>query len=526
MEETATLGRLAALLGPAVAEVRTAPGGLDVVVRDLVIYDAVDTTELQAGDLVLAVGVDASAPDAVTLLERAAGAGAAAVMMKISGPASPALVAACGGTSIIAVPPGTSWVSLLGLVRTALPPEVRQPLGGDADAFGDLFALANAIAGMVGGSTIISDLQHRVLAYDTLGSPVDDRQRQAILSRQIPLDLVKVYRDAGIFERLRSSGEVVHYDMPEVGLVARAAIGVRAGDEPLGIIWVAQGEEPLGESADQALKGAAGLAALHLIRHRGSRDLERRRRGELLRGLFDGRIAPARAASSLGFARSSKIAVLAVEVLGTEEEIASKSERALDLLVLSFESHRRRAVSVEVGGVVYVLLDEGPNPDGARRPKVIDDVVGWVGRSLRAELVVGIGPTVPLREVAETKFGAEEILRVLRRRSSAAVADLRDVRSEVAMNRLRDHLTNDALVAHDVLDLLAAEDERKASAHVQTLATYLQCLSNVRAAAELLGIHPNTLRNRLAKIEDLTGVSLDDPEERFLLELQLRLRRE
>lgn len=524
LAETATLGHLGALLGPAVAEVLIAPSGLDVVVRDIVVYDAVDTTELHAGDLVLAVGIDAAGPSAVALVARAAAAGCAAVMMKVSRPLSPEVVAACGGTSIIAIPFGMSWVGLLGLVRTALPSEVRRPVSGDADTFGDLFALANAIAAMVGGSTIIGDLQNKVLAYDNLDYPVDERRRQAILGRRMPPDLVEVYRDAGVFERLRTTSEVVQYDMPDVGLPARMAIGVRAGDEPLGVIWVAEGTDPLGDAAEQALKGAAELAALHLIRHRASGDLDRRRRSELLRGLLEGRVTPRGGASSLGFDASSKAAVLAIEVLGRDEEAASKSERALDLLALSFESYRRRAVCVTIESVVYVLLGEGPEPAKPRLRSVIDDVVGRVSHSLRAGLLVGIGRTVTLRDVTESRFEAEEILRVLRRRGSPAAADLSDVRSDVAMNRLRDHLATDVLLAGEVLDVLAAEDASTNTAHVPTLAAYLQSLGSVRQAANLLGVHPNTLRNRLAKIEELTGVNLDDADDRFLLDLQVRLR--
>ena len=524
LEETATLGRLTALLGRSVAEVLTAPSGLDVVVRDLVLYDAVDTTEVHAGDLVLAVGIDADGAGGVGTLERAAAAGCAGVMMKLSGPPSPALFAACGGTSLIAIPFGMSWLSLLDLIRTALPPEVRRPMSGDADAFGDLFALANAIAAMVGGPTIIGDLQHKVLAYDTLDYPVDERRREAILGRRMPADLVEVYRESGVFERLRTTGEVVRYDLPEAGLPNRMAIGVRAGDEPLGVIWVAQGTEPLGDAAEQALRGAAELAALHLIRHRASGDLERRRRGEVLRALLEGRIAPARGATSLGFDASAKVAVLGFEVLGPDEASASKLDRAVDLLVLSFESYRRRAVCVVIGPVVYVLLGEGPEPDSALMRSVIDDVTNRVGHSLRADLLVGIGRTAPPRDVTVSRSQADEILRVLRRRGVPATADLRDVKSEVAMNRLRDHFGEDALLAGGVLDALSAEDERKGTEYVATLAAYLTALGEVRSAAARLGVHPNTLRNRLAKIEELTDVALDDADERFLLDLQLRLR--
>lgn len=37
-------------------------------------------------------------------------------------------------------------------------------------------------------------------------------------------------------------------------------------------------------------------------------------------------------------------------------------------------------------------------------------------------------------------------------------------------------------------------------------------------------MHPNTVRYRLAKVQELLGVSLRDVDDRFLLELALRVR--
>jgi DNA-binding PucR family transcriptional regulator len=59
--------------------------------------------------------------------------------------------------------------------------------------------------------------------------------------------------------------------------------------------------------------------------------------------------------------------------------------------------------------------------------------------------------------------------------------------------------------------------------------TYLRRFGDVRAAASELGVHPNTLRYRLRRAEELVGIALGDPESRLLVELQLavlrRLRR-
>jgi DNA-binding PucR family transcriptional regulator len=56
------------------------------------------------------------------------------------------------------------------------------------------------------------------------------------------------------------------------------------------------------------------------------------------------------------------------------------------------------------------------------------------------------------------------------------------------------------------------------------LAEYLQRFGDVRAAADDLHIHPNTVRYRVRRAEEILGMSLDDPDSRLLLEIQLLIR--
>ena len=51
---------------------------------------------------------------------------------------------------------------------------------------GDLFALANAVALMVGGATTIEDRQSNVLAYSSADDPIDTPRRETILGRKVP----------------------------------------------------------------------------------------------------------------------------------------------------------------------------------------------------------------------------------------------------------------------------------------------------------------------------------------------------
>jgi purine catabolism regulator len=75
----------------------------------------------------------------------------------------------------------------------------------------------------------------------------------------------------------------------------------------------------------------------------------------------------------------------------------------------------------------------------------------------------------------------------------------------------------------DVLGRLEAYDAVRGTALVATLETFL-ATRNAALAARRLYLHYNTLKNRLAKIEEIIGPYLDDPDRCLSLALALRLR--
>ena len=65
-------------------------------------------------------------------------------------------------------------------------------------------------------------------------------------------------------------------------------------------------------------------------------------------------------------------------------------------------------------------------------------------------------------------------------------------------------------------------DERNDSNLTESLAAWLDAFGDVRAAAATLFIHTNTLRYRLRRVEEISGIDLADPDQRFAAMLQLR----
>ena len=111
-----------------------------------------------------------------------------------------AAVAEETGLALLAADEDLAWHHLDALISAALAAVARPAAGGGATPVGDLFALANAIAAMVGGATAIEDPYLHVLAYSTLpGQSIDEHRRQGILGLQVPYVPVNEaqYRELG-----------------------------------------------------------------------------------------------------------------------------------------------------------------------------------------------------------------------------------------------------------------------------------------------------------------------------------------
>jgi DNA-binding PucR family transcriptional regulator len=71
----------------------------------------------------------------------------------------------------------------------------------------------------------------------------------------------------------------------------------------------------------------------------------------------------------------------------------------------------------------------------------------------------------------------------------------------------------------------ASETELSRELLGSTLDAWLRHRGRTEAVAKALHVHPQTVRYRLARLRELFGSRLDDPDGRFELELALRARR-
>lgn len=518
-------------VGAGLVEIIRAPAGLAVPVGEFVINDPTDQRSIEPNDVILAVGVAVSDREAAALVRRAGDGRAAAVIFKLEpGGVSQAVVDASSDScvALLGVAPDIVWGQLHALLRTA-----RAAAGAPADVgpggapVGDLFALANAVAAMVGGATTIEDPRSTVLAYSSTDAPIDQARRETILGRRVPDGWLRRLRDDGIFRRLWAEGVVrVDYSGTDPDYRTRLAVAVRAGGEILGSIWVIEGHRPLDAKAETALAEAGQIAALHLLRHRAGDDLERRSRGDLLRSVLGGRTPPEVLGPALSIAPRTFVTIVAFELdLDPDISLADQTvmvDRAVGLIAIHCEAFRRQAASVAEGRIVYLLLPDRESPDPARLVSFASALLDHLADGFKVGAKVGIGATAPgLGGVIGSRNDAEQALRVLAAEPAGTIAHIDAIRSRAVLLAMRDLAKQNPGLRAGKLDRLVAHDRDRQGAYVETLRAYLDAFGDVAAASSRVNVHPNTFRYRLRRLLELSEIDLADPSERLITHLQL-----
>ncbi|TWG08497.1 CdaR family transcriptional regulator [Saccharopolyspora dendranthemae] len=526
------LRQLLTAVGDPLVDVLAAPRGLDVEVRDVVIVDPEEESgSTRDGDFVLVIGARGRA--AAPLVRAAARAGAPAVAVKVgSEPEARALrdTAIAGGVALLGVRPEVRWERLEAYAHNAID---NARLTSDADvgeALGDLFSLAQTVAAMTDGIVSIEDTASRVLAYSRSDDEVDELRRLSILGRQGPEQYLAMLREWGVYQRLRAGEDVVRIeDRPDLGIRRRMAVGIHAGSQPLGSIWVQEGRRPLSERSERALLGAARLAALQLIRQRSEATAGPRLRENLLAGLLEGRVDARSVADNIG-ADADRPAVVAVFTLRPagavdRSELELQRSEMTGLISVHASAYRRSALVTTIGSRVYVLLPELPERSaGQSALSLMSEIVAAAKQHLSSRVQAGVGSAVlTLDEVAESRAEADRVLDALVHDIDAEVATISDVRAQVVISEILTVLQGNERYRDARLAALHAHDAEHATELARSLLAYLDHFGDVKAASSALHVHPNTLRYRVRRATDLTGIDLADSTERLNTHLQLLL---
>lgn len=529
---SASLGRVLDDLGDSLLELVVGEPEHEGEIGGIVIHDPDDEPVQPPGALVLGVGITAA--DLPQLVRDIGRRGAVGLVVRAPVTLTAALRAAVedSGLALLGLRRGATWAQLTALLRSLLAegdigPAEPETLGGLPS--GDLFAVANAVGALLDAPVTIEDRSSRVLAFSGRQDEADASRVETIIGRQVPERYARMLTEAGVFRQLYREHRPVVVNPADLGADTvskqRVAIAVRAGDEVLGSIWAAMDGEVTPERA-ATLYDASKLVALHLLRVRAGADVQRRLRTDLVSTALEGGAGARDALSRLGLA-GRRVVVLA---LGLQHDPDAGAASELDRVADAFAAHLSASVAdaavAVVGGIAYGLFPApgGTNAEAEERAgRLAEEFVERMGARTTAVVAVG-GVASDLGPLTVARATATRVLRVLRDGlAQRRVARLSDVHTESLLVELRDLAAARGDQPVGPIAALLEYDARNDADLTETLAAYLAALGDVRAAAAALFIHPNTLRYRLRRLEEVSGLDLADPDQRFAAMLQLRI---
>ncbi|BDU06855.1 PucR family transcriptional regulator [Nocardia cyriacigeorgica] len=501
-----TLDRLANILGGYGVRLRLGSMPRSTELRSVVLHGG-DQGPAEVGDVLLGVGARSVAEVVGWAVS------ARAVVALVRGEDEFADDTQTEEVAVMVIDPAVAWSEVAAAVY-GLVQEGRETEAGRGPT--DLFALADSLSTAVDGAVAIEDRLSRVLAYSRPQQHLDPARVETILSRQMPPWLHAVFDAHGVFAHLAASDEPLFVPAQEErGMTGRMVVAVRVGEQLLGSVWVSC-PAPLTGARHQALAAGARTVALHLLRSRASADLERQVESELVIRLLEGAADAAAVAGRLGLAPQG------LRVIALQAGIADEQHAAL---LVIFErattgfGWSRSSRSALVGDTVYTVL---PADQAATARRWISERQAALPPQMT--VLAGISGVARATELAAARREADECLALCAVQAQSADAEplaYDESWDEILLQRLRTAGSSGRTPVRGPVSQLRRHDQANSTQYVATLGAWLQAQGDPVAAGAQLGVHENTVRNRLRKMAEVTDLGLDDPRRRLATMIEL-----
>jgi sugar diacid utilization regulator/putative methionine-R-sulfoxide reductase with GAF domain len=311
---------------------------------------------------------------------------------------------------------------------------------------------------------------------------------------------------------------------------------VRAGDDVLGVLAVEVPERAQDqEGRRRALEHGATVLALELSKERAAAEVERRLRGDLIEEVLAGGLDAdeaerlARQAERLGHRLPSRAWVLVIEPDGQGDEDGTGSEQdvVLDRRLTELLARRVPAsLTLLRSSSAVVLLPEESAADLPSAERIAESLRATLSAVVQVgSASAGIGNlATSVFELGRSHQEARQALRLARRAGTRA--QVTSYRSLGAFRLLLEVQSPEALrrFVSEVLGPLVDYAQSRDTPLLETLEALVAARWVRRAAARDLGIHINSLNYRIARIEELTGTPVSDPEVRVAIAIALHAR--
>ena len=498
-------------LGSAVVLARA--GHLDATVTNTLVTDPEYPVAPNVGALSVATGYRSDTEAFGDLVASARGAGAAGIVVKGLPPAG----TGADELAVLGVDPRSDWAQLIALIRAAT------DYSGVSDHPEDsLFGLADAIASLCGGPVVVHDPGWQLLAYSG-GDPQDQVRHESILGRRAPASQLAGLREAGIIDRLNRGDVVGLQDDQIAGMSRRYAVAVRAGTEPLATIWLMPPADVEHTEIEQRLRRAADIAALPLLRHAAAGPTGSDTGDAAFSALLAGKRTERIVAEQLGVEVDTGFVLCGLRATTPGEQDRAATARRLLALTRSHCTAFRVQAQLAVGvDTTYLILPAIDARQRASAVRIVADIDSRLQSSAPHRAVIS-STYQALPETQQMKGRIDDLLELAERRGWDGLTDGDDVQASWRLEQFREvALAHPALLSGPV-KRLTSHDREHGTELVETLRVYFHSVGDIKSAARSLDLHVNTIRYRLNRAQEIGRFRLDNPDDRLLAELEVRL---
>ncbi|OZM77134.1 hypothetical protein CFP66_37770 [Pseudonocardia sp. MH-G8] len=496
-------------------------------VSDIRIADATDTSTPQQDGVVVLMTLPVSRPDEILdLADKEIACGCIGVVLDAPEP-PPSLVGGLveRGLTVHRRRRGAGWLQVADAVRAAT--HRTEPLEGELIGTiprGDLKGFAEALGEMLGGPVTLEDVDFRVLAFSTKDAAVDTGRDTAILGGRMPEVWRAHLEREGALETLLTSDRTVDITNGPLNARRRLLKSIWDGNRPLGIMWLAEGSTSLSGDVVERLDRAARIAVPHFLHHQEeTRDRRADQHRKLRRLLEPGRplgdeLDDLEMTSCHGFA----LLALRASAGDAAGRTTTRIVESVDLYCLSYAW---RTATAAVSSTVYTLIALDGERDRAQIMALATRLAGYLQQHQQVDVAVSVaGPLPDAASIATLRSRCDAVTALQRQRADPVqrILHYRDAFPLVVLDALGETADELDPLNYYKLDRIVRHDDRRGTDYLATLATYLRDSGNVAASAERLGLHHTTLRYRMKRIEELSGLDLDDPDERLFCQFVLR----
>lgn len=374
--------------------------------------------------------------------------------------------------------------------------------------------LVKVLGQLLGRSVVIEAADGRLLAVHTVEGMEDTARRETLSTGRASRIYAQYLEELGIAEAITKDMSARRVDAsPDGTIAARVVCSIRLLNEHVGFIWIIEGPS-LTDLDVRAAEHGALLAALYISHQREMQATELRAGigflDSILQGHFQLTPRSQELAHLAGYAPtgtySLAMAVIDRALPMSEQDLVVRDKIASDIRIRLQELGGSTLITYHLNRIFFLLPADG-------RVSHLSDIIAY-------------------HQVALTVSSAATGFESLRK----AFQDLQKVASYSKPGQIQQFrdllipriLGGDSSVRQDlrtiVLEPLAREGG--SASLLVTLKCLVGCNYILSHAAHELKIHPSTLRYRYERIEQILGLSLIDPQARFLVQTTLLMSEE